>query len=75
MAFDCHSDPIGPSTPVGQSYRNTQSVRRFLALACGDDFRFDRGFMAWIRDGQPKTMGQVAGEWLRLHHRAGSSSG
>jgi hypothetical protein len=45
--------------------RISQNVRRFLSAECGADFRFDRGFMAWIKDGTPKTMGDVADEWLR----------
>lgn len=32
---------------------------------CGDAFRFDRPFMAWLKDGVEKTMGDAADEWLR----------
>ncbi len=63
--FDWHSDPITRDTPVTESYRNTQNVRRFLKAACGERFAFDRAFMAWIVDGKEKTMGEVADEWLR----------
>ena len=63
--FDWHGDAIDRDTPVDAAYRNTQNVRRFLQAQCGPDFRFDRDFMAWIRDGGPKTMGEVADEWLR----------
>lgn len=63
--FDWHSDSITNETPVTAQYRNTQNVRRFLRTACGDDFRFDRPLMAWIKDGTPKTMGDVACEWQR----------
>ncbi|KRV72537.1 DUF6434 domain-containing protein [Pseudomonas citronellolis] len=48
-------------------YRNTQNVRRFLREQCGEGFRFDRTFMAWIRSGAPATMGEVVDEWLRRH--------
>ncbi|MEM7188952.1 MAG: DUF6434 domain-containing protein [Pseudomonadota bacterium] len=65
MAFDWHADPITRETPVTATYRNTQNVRRFLTAECGADFKFDRPFMAWIKDGTPKTMGDVADEWLR----------
>ncbi|MCW0399025.1 hypothetical protein NB688_000264 [Xanthomonas sacchari] len=34
---------------------------------CGDGFAFDRAFMAWIRNGVAKTMGDVADEWQRRH--------
>ena len=63
--FDWHADAIGRATPVNRSYRNTQNVRRFLCTQCGDDFKFDRAFMQWIKDGTAKTMGDVADEWLR----------
>ena len=63
--FDWHSDPITPQTPVTTSYKNTQNVRRFLTAECGAAFRFDRDFMAWIKDGSDKTMGDVAREWRR----------
>lgn len=65
MNFDWHSGLITRTTLVDKTYRNTQNVRRFLALECGSEFRFDRDFMAWIRNGIPKTMGDVADEWLR----------
>lgn len=65
--FDWHSSPITRETPVDGSYRNTQNVRRFLTGECGQGFKFDRAFMAWIRDGSPKTMGDVADEWSRTH--------
>jgi len=67
MAFDWHSTPITRSTPVTDDYKNTQNVRRFLVEQCGAGFRFDRGFMAWVRNGEPKHMGDVADEWLRRH--------
>lgn len=63
--FDWHSDPITRSTPVTENYKNTQNVRRFLRAHCGNAFKFDRPFMAWIKNGNDKTMGDVANEWLR----------
>ncbi|MDW3224561.1 MAG: DUF6434 domain-containing protein [Paracoccaceae bacterium] len=65
MVFDWHSDAIGPETPVTKGYRNTQNVRRFMTAQCGPDFKFDRAFMAWIKDGSDKTMGDVVAEWQR----------
>ena len=61
-AFDWHSDLILRHTPVTSTYKNTQNVRRFLTLHCGEAFKFDRDFMSWIKDGEPKTMGDVANE-------------
>ncbi|HEX3536256.1 MAG TPA: DUF6434 domain-containing protein [Stellaceae bacterium] len=63
--FDWHGGRITRATPVNHSYRNTQNVRRFLQSKCGSQFRFDRPFMQWIKDGTPKSMGDVADEWLR----------
>ncbi|WP_429280418.1 DUF6434 domain-containing protein [Paraburkholderia sp. GAS41] len=42
--------------------RNTQNVRRFLTRECGETFRFNRSFMAWIKSGAPRNMGEVADE-------------
>lgn len=71
MAFDWHGAAITRDTVVDGAYRNTQNVRRFMVLQCGPQFRFDRVFMAWIGDGDSKTMGQVADEWIRRHRIAG----
>ena len=70
--FDWHCDRITRATPVTRTYRNTQNVRRFLRSQCGEDFKFDRPFMAWIKNGKAKTMGDVADEWLRRRSSADS---
>jgi hypothetical protein len=67
MAFDWHSEPITRATPLDKNYRNTQNVRRFLISQCGEAFKFDRPFMAWIKSNESLTMGEVADEWLRLN--------
>ncbi len=63
MDFNWHSDPITRSTAVCAGYKNTQNVRRFMVEQCGVGFRFDRSFMAWVRNGLPKSMGKVVDEW------------
>ncbi len=63
--FDWHSDPITPVTPVDSAYKTTQNVRRFLTAQCGAAVKFDRAFMQWTRNGEPKSMGDVALEWTR----------
>ncbi|HVH79424.1 MAG TPA: DUF6434 domain-containing protein [Stellaceae bacterium] len=63
--FDWHAIAITRETPITRSYRNTQNARRFFRAQCGADFKFDRPFMAWLKDGSPKTMGDAADEWLR----------
>ncbi len=62
-AFDWHGAPLHCDTPIDGTYRNTQNVRRFFLAACGPDFAFDRSFMAWLKDGTPKTMGEAADIW------------
>lgn len=61
--FDWHADEITRTTPVTAAYRNTQNVRRFLRSECGPAFQLNRSFMQWIKNGIPKTMGDVADEW------------
>jgi hypothetical protein len=65
--FNRHTDVIDRTKPVTDSYKNTQGVRRFLTAQCGPNFKFDRAFMAWIKDGNLKTTGDVADEWTRRH--------
>jgi hypothetical protein len=66
-SFDWHRDAITRETPIAASYRNTQNVRRFFKAECGEHFKFNRVFMAWLRDGSPKTMGDAADEWTRRY--------
>ncbi|NYE59137.1 hypothetical protein FHW58_000289 [Duganella sp. 1224] len=63
--FDWHGGAISRATKVDAAYKNTQNVRRFLIGQCGPSFRFDRGLMAWIRNGNAKTVGDIADEWQR----------
>ena len=65
--FEWHSERITRSTQITTSYRNTQNVRRFFKAECGHQFKFDRSFMAWLKDGSQKTMGDAADEWLGAH--------
>jgi len=67
MKFDWHGGEISRTTEIDSNYRNTQNVRRFLARECGPMFKFDREFMAWIRNGHAKNMGEIADEWTRSH--------
>lgn len=72
MSFNWHSDPLTRNTPVNSTYKNTQNVRRFMVEHCGATFKFDRDFMAWIRNDLAKNLGDVVDEWLR---RQGGASG
>ena len=70
MALDWHSAVLGTDTPLDSQYKNTQNVRRFLTEQCGDQFKFNREFMAWIKSGTPKTLGDVATEWRTRYGQA-----
>ena len=61
--FYWHKDTITKNTPIDNSYKNTQNVRRFFKSICGDQFKFDREFMQWLKKSQGKTMGDAASEW------------
>jgi hypothetical protein len=63
--FDWHKDRLTRATPITATYRNTQNVRRFFKAECGSHFKFDRPFMAWLKDGKPKTLGDAADAWFR----------
>ncbi|AHL34608.1 hypothetical protein CD58_17625 [Pseudomonas brassicacearum] len=70
MTFNWHSDPLTRNTNVCERYKNTQNVRRFMTEHCGAGFKFDRDFMAWIRNGEAKTMGDLVDEWGRRQRAA-----
>ncbi|WP_410012752.1 DUF6434 domain-containing protein [Sodalis sp. C49] len=67
MKIDWHSSLLTSATIIDKNYKNTQNVRRFMIKECGEDFRFDREFMMWIRNDDPKTLGDVVNEWKRRH--------
>ncbi|MES2040429.1 MAG: DUF6434 domain-containing protein [Pseudomonadota bacterium] len=67
MKTDWHSLEISRATVVDKDYKNTQNVRRFLSAECGTECKLDRDFMAWIINGDHKTMGYVADEWQRRY--------
>jgi hypothetical protein len=63
--FDWHRGEITHATVITKSYRNTQKVRRFFKAECGDDFKFNRSFMAWMKSAAGETMGDAVAEWRR----------
>ncbi|CAL4867671.1 hypothetical protein MMA231_01937 [Asticcacaulis sp. MM231] len=68
-AFDWHSEALTRETPLNASYKMTQNVRRFMIGECGDEFAFDRAFMAWMKSGVPQTLGDLVDEWRKRHNR------
>jgi hypothetical protein len=63
--FNWHSGTITRDTIITPTYRNTQKVRRFFKAECGPDFKFNRDFMAWLKQNTGNTLGQAAQEWTR----------
>jgi hypothetical protein len=37
---------------------------------CGPTFKFDLPFMAWLKSGSGRTMGDAVDEWLRRNAKA-----
>ncbi|WP_218044887.1 DUF6434 domain-containing protein [Kiloniella majae] len=64
LNIDWHSAVLTRETPITKNYKHTQNVRRFMKSECGDLFKFNRAFMSWIKNGEPKTLGDVADHWL-----------
>ncbi len=63
--FDWHSAHINSTTLITSTYKNTQNVRRYFKSICGDQFKFDRSFMRWMKDNAGKTMGDAVNEWTK----------
>ena len=67
--LDWHSDALMDTTCIDETYKNTQNVRRYFKARCGDHFKFDRPFMAWMKANAGKTMGEAVVEWQRREER------
>jgi len=57
--MDWHSAELTPETVITESYKNTQNVRRFFRAYAGADFKFNVGFMAWMKANVGKTLGEA----------------
>ena len=62
MAFDWHGAPLSPKTRITDDYKTTQNVRRFFREQLGEDFRFTRELMAWMRANVGKTLAEAVRE-------------
>ncbi|MFD2177597.1 DUF6434 domain-containing protein [Veronia pacifica] len=69
MKFDWHKDDINAQTIITSHYRNTQNVRRYFISVCGESFRFNRAFMAWMKQSQGLTMGEAAEHWCQQYKK------
>ncbi len=63
--FDWHCDKITDTTHIDEAYKSTQNVRRYFKSRCGDHFKFNRSFMAWMKENSGKTMAEAVAEWSR----------
>ncbi|KDM93470.1 DUF6434 domain-containing protein [Photobacterium galatheae] len=61
---DWHKNQIDDNTVITRSYKSTQNVRRYFKSKCGENFKFDRAFMQWMKASEGVTMGAAAQEWL-----------
>ena len=68
--FDWHTEPLTRDTIITDSYKNTQNVRRFFVQECGPAFRFNRLFMAWMKENAGKTLADAVAEYTRLAQEA-----
>jgi len=67
-----HSHPLTAKTRIDSSYKNTQNVRRFFKKKCGDHFKFDRAFMAWMKESVGVELGEAVKEWNQREQDKGA---
>jgi hypothetical protein len=60
-----HGDSISLDTIVTKTYKMTQNVRRFFRQHVGEDFHFNRDFMAWMNTNIGITMRDAVEEAKR----------
>ncbi|SJL83890.1 DUF6434 domain-containing protein [Vibrio palustris] len=60
---DWHKNHIDDDTVITDSYKTTQNVRRYFKSKFGEQFKFDRNFMQWMKDATGKTMAEACQEW------------
>lgn len=58
--FDWSREDLTPDTPLTDSYRNTDNVRRFLQANTRHPFRFSIDFMAWTKANVGATLRDAA---------------
>lgn len=66
--IDWHKNQIDDKTIITDTYKTTQNVRRYFKSKFGEQFRFDRSFMEWMKNATGLTMGQAAKEWMSRQH-------
>lgn len=64
--LDWHSDKLDLATLIDKNYKSTQNVRRFFKLHLGNDFHFNRSFMAWMKENSGKTLAAAIEEFKNI---------
>ena len=62
---DWHKNQIDENTLITDSYKTTQNVRRYFRSKLGEQFKFDRDFMLWMKSSTGLTMGDAVQEWAK----------
>lgn len=65
---DWHKNQIDDDTIITDSYKTTQNVRRYFKSKFGEQFKFDRAFMEWMKTATGLTMGDASNEWVSRQH-------
>jgi site-specific DNA-cytosine methylase len=64
--FDWHGASLTPNTVITDNYKNSQNVRRFFKVHCGEKFHFSIPFMDWMKANTGKKLKDAVIEWKRL---------
>lgn len=64
---DWHKNQIDENTLITDSYKTTQNVRRYFKSQFGEQLKFDRDFMLWMKRATGLTMSDAAQEWAKRH--------
>lgn len=68
--FDWHSEPLGDTTVLTDSYKNTQNVRRYFKATIGPQFKFNIAFMEWLKANHGKTLADACDAYRALQQVA-----
>ena len=71
-SFDWHAADLDDTTPLTDSYRNTQNVRRYFKSRLGNKFSFNIEFMAWLKANTGKTLADACAEYRAMKDREAS---
>lgn len=70
FTFDWHSESLTLETPITDTYKNTQNVRRFMVSQVGSKFHFSISLMEWMTANAGKTLKDAVVEYQRTSEQA-----